>query len=156
MAKYTDEQIKKALECCGISGRQYCDSLCPLFYNGAGSISACRQELHISALHLINRQEAEKAELQREIASYKSEIERLKKDNEYILMQHKFQRRPDGNCWNDVIEKAKSEAIKEFAERLKAKIYVAKFESGRKKFSVTTIDPNDINNLVKEMVGESK
>ena len=48
------------------------------------------------------------------------ENERLKKDNEYILMQHAFQRRPSGDCWNDVIEKAKADTVREFAERLKA------------------------------------
>jgi hypothetical protein len=63
-------------------------------------------KLMTMSLDLINRQ--------------KAEIDRLKKDNEYILMQHKFQRRPSGDCWNDVIEKAKDEAIKEFARRVKA------------------------------------
>lgn len=33
-------------------------------------------------------------------------------------MQHKFDRRPNGDCWNDVIEKTKSEAIREFAHFL--------------------------------------
>ena len=46
------------------------------------------------------------------------ENERLKKDNEYILMQHAFQRRPSGDCWNDVIEKAKVDTIKRMQERL--------------------------------------
>ena len=44
-----------------------------------------------------------------EVERLQSEVERLKKDNEYILMQHRFQRRPSGDCWNDVIEKAKAD-----------------------------------------------
>lgn len=52
-----------------------------------------------------------------EVEQLQAEVDRLKKDNEYILMQHAFQRRPDGKCWNDVIEKAKSEVAREiFAE----------------------------------------
>ena len=84
-----------------------------------------------------------------EINGQRSEIERLKKDNEYILMQHAFQRRPSGDCWNDVIEKAKAEAVKEFAERLKGII-----EKCPKSFILITA--RDIDNLVKEMVGEHK
>ena len=63
------------------------------------------QSLLEDIFDILNRQEAE--------------IERLTKDNEYILMQHKFDRRPNGDCWNDVIEKAKSEAINKFAHQLK-------------------------------------
>ena len=48
-----------------------------------------------------------------EVERLQAEIERLKKDNEYILMQHRFQRRPGGDCWNDVIEKAKTEVARE-------------------------------------------
>lgn len=43
------------------------------------------------------------------IIELEAEVDRLKKDNEYILMQHRFQRRPSGDCWNDVIEKAKAD-----------------------------------------------
>lgn len=43
------------------------------------------------------------------IIELEAEVDRLKKDNEYILMQHRFQRRPSGDSWNDVIEKAKAD-----------------------------------------------
>lgn len=79
------------------------------------------------------------------IKRQKAEIERLRKDNEYILMQHKFDRRPNGDCLNDVIEKAKSEAIKGFAEELKNCFCVSK----------EYLDiMNIIDNLVKEMEGK--
>lgn len=82
------------------------------------------------------------------IERQKAEIERLKEDNEYILMQHKFDRRPNGDCWNDVIEKAKSEAIREFAERLSGDLY--KLPSGYKAQLRKMID-----DLVKEMAGDT-
>ncbi|MBO5828834.1 MAG: hypothetical protein J6R59_10355 [Paludibacteraceae bacterium] len=58
------------------------------------------------------------SEAESEIERLQSECDRLKKDNEYILMQHAFQRRPSGDCWNDVIEKRKSEAVQEVLEKL--------------------------------------
>lgn len=97
--KFTDEQIIKGFEMCFAPDGHACPK-CP-YHN----FKLCKIERSRDALYLMKRQ--------------RTEIERLKKDNEYILMQHKFQRRPSGDCWNDVIEKAKTEAIKEFAERMK-------------------------------------
>ena len=57
-----------------------------------------------------------------EVERLQAEIERLKKDNEYILMQHRFQRRPGGDCWNDVIEKAKTEVAREIFEEIERRI----------------------------------
>lgn len=55
--------------------------------------------------------------LMKESESQKAEIERLSKLNEEILMDHRFDRRPGGDCWNDVIEKAKTKVAREiFAE----------------------------------------
>lgn len=101
--KFTDEDLIKALECCTSAECNKCKWE-PRKDCCRGSME-CNDDLMREALDLITRQRAE--------------IERLKKDNEYILMQHKFQRRPGGDCWNDVIEKAKVEAIKEFAESMK-------------------------------------
>lgn len=58
------------------------------------------------------------SEAESEVERLQAECDRLEKDNEYILMQHAFQRRPSGDCWNDVIEKRKSEAIQEVLEKL--------------------------------------
>ena len=57
-------------------------------------------------------------ELAQKCASLNEENERLKKDNEYVLMQHAFQRRPSDDCWNDVIEKTKADTVKKMQERL--------------------------------------
>lgn len=122
----SDNDIKKALECCIADNASRCGECAYI-----GIVGCCFKKMMPDALDLINRQQAE--------------IERLQKDNEYILMQHKFDRRPNGDCWNDVIEKAKSEAIKDFAERLnKHSVYVDDYDC----FMVST---ESIDNLVKEM-----
>ena len=55
-----------------------------------------------------------------EVEKLQSEVDRLKKDNEYILMQHRFQRRPSGDCWNDVIEKAKTDVVRKIFEEIES------------------------------------
>lgn len=101
----------------------------------------CKRNFCEPALEIINRQ--------------KAEIERLQKDNEYILMQHKFDRRPNGDCWNDVIEKAKSEAIREFAEKLKEQAFDdLKYDPILTRYVVSV---DDIDRLVEEMTeGENE
>lgn len=96
------------------------------------------------------------------VAKMKVENDRLKKDNEYILMQHKFQRRPSGDCWNDVIEKAKAEAIEEFAERLKKTPFRFRVDHTTDCYKlpvskmVLFIDDSDIDNIIKEMTEGEK
>ena len=58
------------------------------------------------------------SEAEDEIERLQTESDRLKRDNEYILMQHAFQRRPSGDCWNDIIEKRKGEAVQEALDKL--------------------------------------
>ena len=120
----TDNEIIKALECCLLSNEQQesrCED-CPMEVSHA----ICQELLAFHALDLINRQ--------------KAEIEDLK-----------TQRRVLAVCWKDTrkyLKTAKSEAIKEFAERLNVS------------FGSYTDDTviwvrEKIDNLVKEMVGES-
>ena len=121
----TDNEIIKALECCSKAvGCNDCKKIqCSLY-------RACWKDYRIMghpiihyALDLINRQ--------------KAEIERLKKG------------------WKaDVIETSniKTEAIKEFAERLKESKYQSSdWSHGEHPF---VVEVDDIDNLVKEMVGE--
>ena len=77
----TDNEIIKALECC--SGKGACNNECP------GTKVDC--EIEKCALDLINRQKTEidilmrkKETLRDEIAEQQAEIERLRKDNEYL------------------------------------------------------------------------
>ena len=124
MDKYTDEQIKKALECCTTVGMS-CKE-CPAFVKV--DKSNCKKVFKL-ALDLIKRQEAE--------------IERLKE-----LLDNKC--KDCAGCTNhecdcaNIEAYAKSEAIKEFAERLC---------DGRVENDPVVIA---VKCLVKEMEGESK
>ncbi len=126
----TDNEIIKALECCTDESYENCNE-CPY------SIDAerCeRMKLLEDILDLINHQ--------------KAEIERLKKEiqitkDAYTMLQTK----------NEII---KSEAIKEFADRLKNKIKTECNPYGKPTFDYDTSIAimRYIDNLVKEMIGE--
>lgn len=153
MAKYTDEQIKKALEEVSSFG----DSLCS------------------GAFDLINRQEAEIAEekAKKEISAevikrQEAEIERLRESHDKTiyklelllcystgsrLSKHSYELKTMYDAVNDYIQKccedAKSEAIKEFAERLKEHEFFANFTYRAETQRIVDI-------LVGEMVGEGE
>ena len=123
----TDNEIIKALECCIPNNMEKC-LVCPFHRE---CIKEDKNYLAEYALDLINRQ--------------KAEIERLTVPKELI---------DDDFCGvvcefaEELIKKAKAEAIKEFAERLK--------EKERPTFPLAmVIDVCEIDNLVKEMVGEA-
>lgn len=125
----TDEQIIKAMEyCCGnIKSDEECsEDMCyqvSLPEGRNGDIRWCRQWLIKDALDLINRR--------------KEEIERLLKEN--IGLKYDLQVASEESLnW-------KSEAIKEFAERLKKYLCL----DLREGISVVTID--NIDKIVKEM-----
>ena len=103
--KYTDNEIIKALECCRTIDGNDC-SACP--YHGKryeiGS-GGCSNHLVNDALALINRQ---KASIQ-EVITLNSKLEA---ENAKLQRLLDFYEETSGN------KKAKSEAIKEFAERL--------------------------------------
>ena len=136
----TDEQIIKALECC-IQGDQ-CAYSCP-YDDDESDCNKCTSALAKDALDLINRQ--------------KAEIERLKEDFDFnIKLNGLLQEQIDGideqiieldeqiDKLNCALQTAKSEAIKEFAVRLKCGVPQ---ETG-------VIRCADVDNLVKEMVGD--
>ena len=92
--KFTDEEIKKALECCK---KDDCDN-CP---NNFGN---CYANLAWYALNLINR--------------YEAQIDRLMKEcgKQSVLWRRHFE-----SIFESAMRTAKSEAAREFAERLKEK-----------------------------------
>lgn len=90
----------------------------------------CLESLRKYALDLITHQQ--------------DEIERLKETVDSFT--------DIGKLYSEI----KTEAYKEFAERVKEKIYTAHFGRGKNEFFVTTINPDDLDNLVKERVGDSK
>lgn len=122
----TDEQIIKALECCYDLDSSAICHQCPLYQT-----EECRDGyIGLQAYHLINRLQAE--------------IERLQKVNDSFT--------DIGKLYSEI----KSEAIKEFAERLK-NIYIKDKRYDRPN-AHTLIDWlfANIDNLVKEMVGEAE
>lgn len=123
--KFTDEEIIKALECCFIE--QQCN-YCPLYKEHSAD---CLDTVLKNAHALITRQQAEIDRLNKEI--------QITKDA-YTMLQTK-------------IEIIKSEAVKEFAEKLKEKSFKAIRNYGLTK---DVVEVSTINNLLKEMVGEEE
>ena len=137
--KLTDKEIIKALECCyTLTGG--CEKNCPMY-----NFKNCNDTLMAGYVRdLINRQNAE--------------IERLKECPKCVYeydgetMEYCVQ----GPCSNfKTVEQIKSEAYKEFADKLKEKSEIVHL------FSVYNghhymVDIDDIDNLVKEMVGEEE
>ena len=128
--KLTDEEIIKALECCSEPFNECAG--CPLY----DDYPSC--EIHI--IELINRQKAEIEKLKecpKCVYEYDGEM------TEYCIQ---------GPCPNfKTFEQIKSEAYKEFAERLKEKSFKTIRNYGLTK---DVVEVCDIDNLLKEMVGE--
>lgn len=125
--KFTDEEIIKALMCHfneELDEEPFRCVDCPLYNDTSPS---CTEALKSYALDLINRQ--------------KAEIERLKGSTivNNIMESQRIKR------------EAKTEAYKEFAERLKKDLF---YKCGDINYSETCDLRNLIDNLLKEMVGE--
>lgn len=162
----TDEQIIKALECCYIGMGHWC-SKCP--FSKADS-EHCEYILHKFAHDLINRQKAKIEELHsdkiiaetheraakdlfvdctRQLEETKAEIERMENQNTLLLKK----KCKDINTARKII---KSEAIKDFAKRLKIKVKMYNSEDvdeGDLIDDLLTVDETVeiIDELIKEM-----
>lgn len=143
----TDEQIIKALKCCVKTEFISDCAKCKMF------AFDCKDILIENALDLINRQKAEIEEL-------KTEIERMEDEN--YTLKNKIEIRDNlieqlGSDINikyntiytmrEKLKNSKSEAIKEFAERLKKHSFVDNLSLDGKE----TVYVDDIDKLVKEM-----
>lgn len=127
----TDNEIKKALECCILGDCQGC------FY-GDTDQRHCKDDLMQNALDLINRLEAENRSLISDVNLYRQEVERLQIEQTIA----KFEKNKD-------FANAKVEGVKEFAEIVKAN----KHKLFNYIYSSRGFD-EQIDNLVKEMAGE--
>ena len=116
----TDNEIIKALDCCGFEYGNLC-SVCPKYEKDH---DFCQEELHNYAIDLINRQ--------------KVEIERLKIENQSL--------REAANSYRMHYDEARSEAVKEFAYRLKERQQTFIGDEYTYKFIYLI----EIDNLVKE------
>ena len=154
----TDKEIIEALECCG-DPYDICAN-CPI-PNDIKDDCRCCEHLANNALDLINRQQAE--------------IERLTAVKGHIdTLIHRGIEYPTAEAYEKAFQKAlehlydnvnaKSEAIKEFAERLKNEIISdtaygcdSNQHSGYYDYTIKIGDiPEYIDNLVKEMVGDKE
>jgi hypothetical protein len=135
----TDNEIIKALEC--LSGINILCKECA--YHKKFHYPDCRQEVAEKALDLINRQ--------------KAEIERLKAEADQIAEDYSNLVIEKDELFDEaekLIKKAKAEAVKEFAERLKEKESFHYDYSANIAFNY--IKTTDIDNLLKETVGDAK
>lgn len=135
----TDNEILKALECC--ANEQGCEN-CPANPH-RGNYGFCTPPLIRAAFDLITRQRAEIEDLQAEIDK---QYEQAKAD---ILGNMA----DGGTSCHWCIEQHKAEAIKEFAESLKAKINID-LSCGADSANYLDYDlPKYIDILVQEMAG---
>jgi FtsZ-binding cell division protein ZapB len=140
----TDNEIIKALECCDKGGS--CE-LCPYFRSEGFS---CVTHFNKDVLDLINRQQAEVSELQHRNSELEAELDDLKRDdlprckdalrraNEIgmALEKENQELKEENDRWKSIMETvakcasearqiaakhARSEAVREFAERLIAR-----------------------------------
>ena len=136
----TDNEIIKALECCCFTDDENNCCTCPLS-DDSGKL--CVGVLVKNALDLINRQQ--------------ETIETLRN----CIEQHHIIRKDGKSPLSLLTEEIKAEAIKEFAERLKEICRKRQYVITEKtnfgvinKQYLQVVDKSDIDNLVKEMVGE--
>lgn len=132
----TDAEIVKALECHNTCNLSSCRE-CPLYDTGECSVELCGY-----ALDLITRQ---KAQLENQSENFKRLVaEHRKLQTDYSSMQSTLAKMSMG------VAETRNEAIKEFAERLKKTFPQDDFLRSTKRIS------EDIDNLVKEMVGDAE
>ena len=151
--KFTQEEIVKALECCIKDDAKYCDD-CSYYDEKEEHEQLCVYRLHRDTLDLIARLKARivryqlkntnqrhtLAMLNKQVAEQKAEIEKLKSCNDVCVEAMGEQ--------EIELATAKSEAIKEFAERLK-NATVPITLGGKYRYDV--ISKEGINCIVKEM-----
>lgn len=127
----TDNDIIKALEYCFTNdwNRTKCDKC--KFYTGT---MQCVEDLKSASIYLINRQQAEIERLKCEMGKL------LPKDCAYAVQME---------VSNKLETQIRAEAVREFAERLKNKS-LTKWDYH------DAVDVDEIDNLVKEMTGDTK
>ena len=132
----TDNEIIKALKCCEYTDELCC--MCPEIKDGE-----CIQRLHTMALDLINRQASENERLALELDISKAlHKEAVAERNFYCHQMIRFE---------SMFKTAKSEAIKEFVERLKEIIYTHMDRVDVDGIVLLTRIDNSIDKIAKEM-----
>ena len=132
----TDNEIKKALECCKNDGIICIE--CP--YKKA---NGCMEKLSADALDLINHLQVKLDEAEDTIQFADKELKKAEAENE------RLQQTVEDKGGLILINKAKAEAYKEFAERLKLFLLL------NREGEMSVISFENIDNLLKELVGEN-
>ena len=151
----TDNEIIKVLECCG---KEYSCEKCAL-NTWLDKKRDCIGAILVNALDLINRLQDEKQALingqetlQKHLTDKQGQIEKFEKiehfatktiDTQHAEIERLKHRKTELQIRNQELQHEKSEAIKEFAERLKEKFGIAD--------CIVTVNNNDIDDLVEEM-----
>ena len=153
----TDNEIIKALECCLDISPSNCKN-CPLF-NVTNSTMVCSKIATKFSIDLINRQQAENINLKGHLEQLKSRYDNAKSE---IKRLKGISVSPSKDSMDfcgvlcdyaeELIDKAKSEAYREFAEMLKNEINIRTTYSREQDKNVMRM----IDNLVKEIVGEKE
>ena len=142
----TDNEIIKALECCKKAKlNQDClDLKCPFSTKYGCNIDS--EDLRNEALDLINRQKAEIERLQSILLKFMDEVAKWEEKKGIDVSELPLI--PICDEGRDIIDHYRAQAIRQFAERLKEKAWHGMWEA------TNHVDVDDIDNLVKEMVGE--
>lgn len=135
----TDDEIITALECCNNGLLKHPCLICPLKMD-----DDCEYILLKRALDIINRQKAE-------IERLKAEIEEANVAEREAENQALNENKEHTKIFLQAIEHAKSEAIKEFAERLKYRADKTRIKNIETEKIVFYMDEFKLDNLVKEM-----
>ena len=140
----TDDEIIKALECCCFTDTNACEE-CPLY-----NTFDCSFVIIDKTLDLVNRQNAEIERLKQENKEYCEDnriiaYQRNQRDKEIRALHNQL------NGLNFMDKQIKSEAIKEFADRLKDIADKTRIKNIETEKVVFYMDEFKLDNLVKEM-----
>ena len=140
----TDDEIMKALERCGDEFNMCSD--CPYFLQDKDN-DFCREDMCKDTVDLINRLQAENEKNENIIRLADKTIETANAEIDLLnkTITENAQRALEVTV--EEIDKAKTEVIKEFAERLKTETFLAKAKGSVE--HILWMD--EIDNLVKEM-----
>lgn len=139
----TNNEIIKALEYCKRPiGEHDCQNCSYVLSKGS-----CTINLFNDILDLINRQKAKLDEAEDTIQFADKELKKANAEIERLADSLRLYRN-----YNPAIRHASAEAVKEFAERLTDKAELIRVNAFESKWAISQ---DDIDNLLKEMVGNS-
>ena len=136
--KFTDEEILEAMEHC-VKNLCHC-AKCPRFDIG---YDTCHEDLYLDILALINRQKARIDDLKVKLDAMRGAANSYKMHYEEEQAELVDLRTIVFTDRSEAIKNLKSEAVKEFAKRLKDELSFGRY-----------IQVDQIDNLVKEMTEE--